>query len=183
MDRVCAATVTNVPEHSPSRPVIDDVLTAGFLDGISSWSLDEVRARKHECQELENSVSFARRVVQARLEILRAESSRRRSGGSIADLVAALPTILGSEGPRSGVATTRFPNEFSPDLDDQAATELDSVINDTALAELPDLSTDELAQRIAHLEAFERTVSDQRSSLHTIIDQLDQHIVERNSRA
>lgn len=168
--------------ESPRR-AIDRVLEAEFLSGIQDWTLDELHTHKQECQELENSVSFARRLAQGRLEILRAERKRRNEGGSIADLVAALPEILGGDSGRAPAATTRYPSTLAPDLEHDWVRGLEPSITDTSLIELPDLADDELDQRIAHIETFEGEVSQQRSALHRVIDQLDQAIAEQVSNA
>ena len=68
-----------------------------------------------ECQEVETGLSFLRRVVQGRLDIVAAELARRRDGGEPADLAALveqLPTILADHlrAPGNG----RLPNTLGP---------------------------------------------------------------------
>ena len=166
-----------------SRRTIDRVLAEDFFDGFSSWPLDELKARKHECQDVENSVSFARRVAQGRLEILRAEHKRRLEGGSIADLIAALPEILGSEQVRASMGAARYPTALAPDLEHGWGRGLEAVMADTSLIHLPRLTDEELAERIATLEAFEPEVSGQRSALHAVIDRLELEVGERTASA
>ena len=52
---------------------------------------------RSRCSEYELTVSYDRRMVQARMEILAAERDRRARGGSLDELVADLPRILGAE--------------------------------------------------------------------------------------
>ena len=64
--------------------------------------------------EIETEVSYVRRLAQARMEILRAEQDRRARGGSVADLVAALPSILADAGPRPDPASSRLTRHLAP---------------------------------------------------------------------
>ena len=51
-----------------------------------------------ECREVETELSYVRRLAQARIDIIRAEIDRRAAGGSLGDLIAALPEILADDG-------------------------------------------------------------------------------------
>jgi hypothetical protein len=73
---------------------MDKVLDPEFLVDLPDWPLDELRRRQDERLEIETAVSYVRRITQARIDILEAEIDRRASGGSIGDLIAALPEIL-----------------------------------------------------------------------------------------
>jgi hypothetical protein len=75
---------------SEHRRRIDKVLDPEFLADLPDWPFDELRRRQAECLEIETEVSYVRRMTQARIGILEAEIDRRASGGSIADLIAAL---------------------------------------------------------------------------------------------
>lgn len=182
-ESLSAATVSAVTTPDESRRAIDRVLAADYLTDLASWTLEELKAHKHECQEVENSVSFARRVAQGRLEILRAECKRRAEGGSIADLVASLPEILGSDQARASIGTARYPTSMAPDLDHDWGRGLETVMSDTSLIELPTIADAELQRRIDELEAFEHEVSAQRSALHAVIDRLEAAFVERSAHA
>ena len=94
------------------RRRIDIVLEPEYLDGLASVSDDDLQAMHEECMELETEVSYVRRLAQARIEILNAERERRATGGSVADLIAALPKILADPGPRPDPAVE--PAEPSP---------------------------------------------------------------------
>ena len=57
---------------------LDDVLDPGFLDGISALPIDEIRLRRRQASELEVDLSYLRRLVQGRLDILLDESRPSR---------------------------------------------------------------------------------------------------------
>src|SRR6516165_2273857 len=87
-----------VPSPRMGVSPLDDVLDPGFLDGISALPIEEVRLRRRQANELEADLSYLRRLVQGRLDILLDESRRRDSGGSgdLSTLVGRLPEILGA---------------------------------------------------------------------------------------
>ena len=71
-----------------------------FVGNLDARALDELRDMKTECNEVENALSYLRRLSQARIEILEAERERRERGGTVGDLVADLPRILSAESGR-----------------------------------------------------------------------------------
>ena len=60
---------------------IQRLLDPGFATELDSRSLDDLRAMHDECNEVENALSYHRRLAQARIEILEAEHARRARGG------------------------------------------------------------------------------------------------------
>ena len=56
---------------------IDRVLDPGFTEGVERLPLPELRARREEAEAEEADVSYLRRLLQGRLNILRAELVRR----------------------------------------------------------------------------------------------------------
>ncbi|MBU6315396.1 MAG: hypothetical protein KGR47_02705, partial [Acidobacteria bacterium] len=61
-----------------------------------SLSLAELRSVRADLQHLDDAVSYVRRLVQARLDLARAEQ-RRRGEGAGAGLSEELPAILGAQ--------------------------------------------------------------------------------------
>ena len=72
---------------------------------------------RSRCAEYELTVSYDRRMVQARMEILEAERARRERGGSLDELVADLPRILGADGGRATAAATRVSSAQPPTIE------------------------------------------------------------------
>jgi hypothetical protein len=135
---------------------------------------------KSEVSAIENSVSYYRRLAQGRIEILEAEQRRRVEGGSVADLVAKLPEILGAEQPRPRAADTRV---VDPNLEVGTLTWRDGrerlVTDDGSLASLPVLADDQLVDKIGDLQDFERELSDYRQRLHTVLDAIEHELARR----
>jgi hypothetical protein len=82
---------------------IDRVLDPGFTDGVDQLGLPELRARREEAESEEADVSCLWRLLQGRLDILRAELVRRSAGGDqdVGGLLAGLPAILTDDSPGS----------------------------------------------------------------------------------
>jgi hypothetical protein len=159
---------------------VDRVLAAEYVDDLASCSLEELRSRHSECLEIETEVSYVRRLAQARLDILRAEISRRAAGGSVGDLIAALPQILSGEGPRAPVTESRLPRHLAPSMDIKWNRGLEHLVFDGTLANLPTLSDHELQEIIDQLSTFERELSDRRRALHRVIEAIELDLAGRH---
>src|SRR5207253_6258350 len=76
---------------------IDDLLAPAYLEGLTSIPIDELRSRRSECQSVEGSLSYLRRLVQGRLDIVLSELHRRQEGeepSDVSSIVEHLPEIL-----------------------------------------------------------------------------------------
>jgi hypothetical protein len=162
------------------RRRIDKVLDPEFLVDLPEWPLDELRRRQTECLEIETEVSYIRRTTQARIDILEAELDRRASGGSVGDLIAALPEILADEGPRAPVEKTRLTRRLAPSMEIEWRRGRERLITDATLAMLPNLEDDELRSTIRELGELEREVSQQRRELHQVIDRMEADLAARH---
>lgn len=165
---------------SERRRRIDKVLEPGYRADLSESPLEELRRRHAECLEIETEISYVRRVTQARIDILEAELDRRARGGSVGDLIAALPEILADEGPRPPVEKTRLTRRLAPSMDIPWRRGREHLITDDTLATLPSLDEDELRSTMRELGQLEQEVSRQRRRLHEVIDSLDAELAARH---
>jgi hypothetical protein len=160
---------------------LDRILEDGYLGDLAELPMDEVRARRAECQEIETGLSMLRRLAQGRLDIVGLEQARRAEGGdpdSLPDLIARLPEVLSdrtrSEGPG------RLPQLLAPGaLDSDLEAELEQVASSGSVTDLPRLSDDELRAMAEALEALEAKVSAHRRLLFGRIDALQAEITRR----
>ncbi len=164
-------------DHPERR--IDRILADGYADALEQRDEAELRAMREECVEVETDLSYIRRLAQARVEILRAELDRRSSGGSLEDLIAALPGILGRDGPRSTRADTRVVERLAPSDELGLRRGLEGLVSDDTLVNLPVLGADDIESRIAQLRALEEEVSGERRRLHRVLDAVDGEIAAR----
>lgn len=165
------------------RRRIDIVLAPDYLEGLESSSDDELQAMHEECVELETEVSYVRRLAQARIEIIEAERDRRASGGSVADLIAALPKILADSGPRPDPASSRLSRHLAPAPSIQWTRGREPLIVDDTLANLPTLGDDDLERALGQLGELEREVSERRRELHGVIDGIEAELARRRVSA
>ena len=104
--------------------LIDEILAPGYLADLKSLPFDVVRAKRRQCQDVETALSYERRLIQGRLDIVGAEL-RRRSGGDEPDPAAA-PAA------RKGALASRTNTMFSiPMLFFMAATSHFAPLYDT----------------------------------------------------
>ncbi len=161
---------------------LDRILAGTYLEGIESRSLADVRAMRTECQEAEVALSYLRRLVQGRLDIVHAylEHPGSDQPPDLSTLVEELPGIL-SAGPGRPPGPGHLPQLLTPDTEESGlTTELDGVLGADQIASLADLGPAELTDLAARLEAIEGRVSSDRRALHERIDTLQAELVDRH---
>ncbi len=157
------------------------LLDPGYLGDLPSRGMDEVRAMRAECQDVETGLSLLRRLAQGRLDIVGLELTRRAEGGDPADLpdlIARLPEVLSDRTRSPGVG--RLPQIMSPEeMPPELEAELDAIVADGHLAHLPSVDDDHLRTMADELASFERKVSGSRHDLFERIDALQAEITRR----
>jgi hypothetical protein len=160
---------------------LDRILDPEYLGDLSARSMNDVRAMRAECQSVETGLSYLRRLVQGRLDIVGVERQRRRDGGEpaeLASLVEQLPEILAANTRAPGVG--RLPQLLAPgELDADLEQRLESIVAGHDIDSLPELADEQLGQLHDELEAFEREVSAFRRQLFDRIDALQGEITRR----
>jgi anti-sigma-K factor RsiG len=161
---------------------IDDILSPDYVDGLETLPIADVRSRRDECQEAADELSYLRRMVQGRLDIVHADLQRRAGGepGDLHDLVEQLKRgEIIADGTRSS-GLGRLPHNLDPaDLDGWIARELDLVIDANRMSTLPDLDEHGVREMADQLTELERRVSEQRGKLHDRANTLQEEIVRR----
>ena len=162
---------------------LDSVLADDYVEGIEELSIDDVRARRTECQEVEVGLSFARRIVQGRLDIIHAELERRSAGegrSDAGDLVQRLKEgeMLGEHERPPGFG--RLPTLLAPgETSEEFLAETDLAAHHEALGQLPDLADDDVRSLADELVRIERSLSDRRRKVFDRIDAFQAEIVRR----
>ncbi|RMH86181.1 MAG: hypothetical protein D6683_00820 [Actinomyces sp.] len=162
-------------------PELHEVLDPGHLRDLARRDTDELRALRTRCSELENALSYVRRLAQGRLDVVAAEAERRRRGerGDLGSLVAELPDILA--GGVRGVGSGRVAEQLEPPgaLVTPLTAELDAVAPATRLGELPELGDDAVTALLDELRRHEERLSGWRRRLHELIDTLNDELARR----
>jgi hypothetical protein len=162
---------------------LEQVLSPEYLTDLSARNVEELKAMRQECQLVESKLSYLRRLVQGRLDIVSAEMDRRAAGpgaSNLDDLVDKLPEILADKVRAPGPG--RMPTNLAPPDDDDLTAELDAVSGPAALGVLPDLSDAELGEVSSRLKELEQRVSGQRRAIFTVIDAIQGELASRYER-
>ena len=160
------------------RRLVDRVTEPAYLADLARLSVEDVRAKREECSEAENEVSFERRLCQARVDILSAEIDRR-SGTGGEDLLSRLPEILGAEERmESGPLPRRIDNSI-PRNTDIPRRRVEEIVGEQTLARLSSLPTEEIKRIVGSLGEHERNLSAKRKQVHDVLDALEDEIVRR----
>jgi len=160
---------------------LDRILTDDYLAGIAQRPVAELRELRSECQAVETQLSYLRRMVQGRHDIVTGELARRSRGGAhddMADLVERLPQILADRIHAPGPG--RLPSSMEPgELTGRLAERL-AEITERVPIESPGAASDGALDVVAaDLEALEHEVSGFRRSLFDRIDALQAEITRR----
>jgi hypothetical protein len=164
-----------------ASPRLDTLLDPSYLDGLTDLPIEEVRSRRDQAVAVETGLSYVRRLIQGRLDILQAEVGRRErgeAGGDVSQLVERLPEILGDRVRAPG--TGRLSTLMAPaDPDVAQVSRLDEIIDIESLAHLPELTDAQVRQAADSLAEFEQEVSADRKALFVVIDRLQDELVRR----
>ena len=160
------------------RRRIDIVLEPEYLEGLDELELDELRRRRDTAEDVESQISYYRRLLHGRMDLLNFEL-RRRNGEEERTLLEALPEILASGMVLGGEPALRHIETMPPLPSKTGRRLIDKIMDDGILTQLPDLNEEEITTALEDLREVETTLSEQRKQLHTVIDALQDEIVER----
>lgn len=160
---------------------LNEITASGYLEGLGEWPLDVLRSHRQEADEVETGLSYLRRMIQGRLDIVLAERRRRQEGGAtrdVTELIDQLPSILGDHVHAPGLG--RLTQLMGPgDLDASLEARLETVMPASKLSSLSDLGDAELLAAADGLEEMEREVSAQRRVVFEVVNRLQEEIVRR----
>ena len=161
---------------------LDRVLAPDYLGDLRSLSVDELRRRRDDCTAVGEKISYLRRLVHVRIDIVLAELRRRAEGGDpndVAGLVEDLKGVLSENVHAPGHQRMVDPSP-PPDLDDVTA-EFEASLGAKGLAHLPDLSDDEIRALADQLAELDRELSSRRREVFDRVDALGAELTRRYS--
>ncbi|MCU1353127.1 MAG: AmfC protein [Acidimicrobiales bacterium] len=160
---------------------IERILSDGYLGELSGHSTDQIRAMRDECQDVETKLSYLRRLVQGRHDIVTGELERRQQGGDPGDLgqlIDQLPEILSDRIHAPGLG--RLPRSIEPgEVSGRLADRLAAISGEHDLSAVGEVADSELRTMATELEALEGEVSDRRRDLFGRIDALQAELTRR----
>jgi hypothetical protein len=160
---------------SPRKPTpaggtaVDALLEPAFLEGAQTLPMAEVRRLRRQAEQEEVNLSYTRRLLQGRLDIVRRELQRRaeHDGRSLVDL---LPEILAEKGrgPAHGLGRHQTVQPSAPE-------EYESWVNgltDVDLSSITELTDAKLEKAARALAEAEKGLSERRRGVQQVMDAL-----------
>ncbi|MGH3768175.1 MAG: aerial mycelium formation protein [Pseudonocardiaceae bacterium] len=159
------------------RRRIDRVLDPAFVAGLGELGLGEVRGRRDDAAQEETDLSYLRRLLHARIDIVRAEQRRRDEGGS-APVVAELARILAENavGPATGSGRHQT---LQPSQAEAHRRHVEVLVADADLSDVGSRSDAELVRALAAYQAEEASVSQRRREVQRVVDTCNADIGSR----
>ncbi len=160
---------------SPKTPpaggaAVDELLRPGFLEKATQAPMAEVRLQRRQAEQEEVNLSYTRRLLQGRLDIVRRELQRRAEddGRSLVDL---LPEILSEKGrgPAHGLGRHQT---VQPSAPEEYETWVNSLAPGVDLSAITDLTDAQLEKAARALAEAEKGLSERRRGVQQVMDGL-----------
>jgi hypothetical protein len=162
------------------RRRIDRVLAPDYTTGVEQQPLDVVRGLRDEAAQEETDLSYLRRLLHARIDIVRAEQKRRAEGGQ-APVVEQLAAILSNNAVGPATGSGRY-QTLEPSRAEAHRRHVEALVSDVDLSDVAALSDDELTAALRAFTAEEASVSQRRREVQAVVDQLNAEIAGRYQR-
>lgn len=165
----------------PQRRRIDIVTDAEFTDDLTNVALDELRSRRALCDTLDGELSYYRRLLHGRMDLLAFEL-RRRSGEEERSLIDALPEILAGSESAADPLRSDMPRALpieTPDIPPEGRRMIDRALGDDFLARLPSTETEDLKRIQVLLTEVESEISDQRKAVYGAYEEIHAELTRR----
>lgn len=156
------------------RRRLDMVMDPSFVEGLDDLSGSELRDRRQVAADVESELSFYRRMLHGRMDLLNFEMARRR-GEEKRSLIEALPQILGAGETASG-EMGRVRSDYVPELLGEGNRSIDTVLADDFLTRMPDMKTEDLEATQGILVETEGRISERRQVAQDRFDTLQENI-------
>ena len=164
--------------HTDNRRKIDIITDDEFLRDLEECPLEVLRGRRDLAGELETEMSYYRRLLHGRMDLLAFEL-RRRSGDETKSLLEALPEILAAGETGGGNPGGRPQAMLAPDLPDERRRHIDRVLEHEFLSRLPETGDDELTEIQRILAETEQEISRDRRTAQVAFDTIQAEIMRR----
>lgn len=159
---------------------LDRVLAPDYLGDVRSRSLDEIRRLREDCTAIGEKVSYLRRLVHVRIDIVVAELRRRAAGGDPTDLEGLVDDLkrLLAGNVHSPEHQRMVDPSPPPDLD-RVTAEFEASVGPKGLADLPDLGDEEIRALADRLAEMDRELSARRREVYDRVDALGAELTRR----
>ncbi|HEU5474117.1 MAG TPA: aerial mycelium formation protein [Actinophytocola sp.] len=159
------------------RRRIDRVLSPDYIADLDRLDLVEVRARRDDAAQEETDLSYLRRLLHGRIDIVKAELRRRAEGGS-EPVVDQLAKILADKAVAPAMGSGRH-QSFEPSRAESHRRHIEALVSDTDLTDVAALPDERLDLALRTYVAEESSVSQRRREVQAVMDQLNEEIANR----
>ena len=155
---------------------IDRVLAEDYLAGLAEAPLADVRSLRDEAEQEEVDLSYIRRMIQGRMDVVRAELNHREGhSGSVVDNLA---QVLADE-PRGTARGLGRHTTVEPSRVDQHRRYVEALVADVDLSDTGARTTDELHHAMRKLSDEEQVLSAKRRQVQQVMDACQAEITRR----
>ena len=144
---------------------------------LTELTLDDLRLARRQAERDGGDLSYVRRLLHGRIDIIKAELRRREGNGD--ELIASLPSILADTPSGAKVSKGRHVSIDDADLNHPVAQEAHNALGSLSTTNFSAVSDEELTRAVEALTAHERSVSEARTQLHKKIDGMSSELTRR----
>lgn len=144
---------------------------------LTGLTLDELRQARRRLERDEQELSFVRRVLHGRIDILKAELRRRAGHGK--QVISNLSEILADAPSQARSGGRHSIDVDGPVRSHPAALAAVNAGSEVGALDLETLDDSALKEALTSLEAHERAVSDARSQTHRRLDRMGSELTRR----
>ncbi len=160
------------------RRRIDRVLAPDYVADLKQLDLGEVRARRDDAAQEETDLSYLRRLLHGRIDIVRAEQKRRAEGGS-SSVVERLVEILSDNAVGQAPAGSGRHQPLEPSRAEAHRRHVEALVSDADLSDVSSLPAERLDLALRTYVAEEASVSQRRREVQKVVDLLNDEIGSR----
>lgn len=162
------------------RRRIDRVLDDDYVTGLAELDLAALRDRREEATQEETDLSYLRRLLHARIDIVRAEQDRRAGDGEGA-VLDRLATILADNALAPSSTQARH-QPLEPSRAGVYQREAEALAGNPDLSDVTSLDDADLEAALRNYRGQEECVSARRREVQTVVDTLGAEIADRYAR-
>ena len=160
------------------RRRIDRVLAPDYVRDLAQLDLAEVRSRRDDAAQEETDLSYLRRLLHGRIDIVKAEQKRRREGGSNS-VVERLVEILADNVVRPAPSGSGRHQPLEPSRAEAHRRHVEALVSDADLSDVSSLPDERLELALRTYTAEEESVSQRRREVQKVVDALNDEIGAR----
>jgi hypothetical protein len=169
--------VTVIEVRPGGRRRIDRVLAPDYVQQLGQLDLSEVRDRRDDAAQEETDLSYLRRLLHGRIDIVRAEQKRRVEGGS-SSVVERLAEILADNAVGPAMGSGRH-QPLEPSRAEAHRRHVEALVSDADLSDVASLPDERLDLALRTYVAEEASVSQRRREVQKVVDRLNEEIAGR----